>query len=65
MRGRSSIVVTLRRLRAALLSYTVLALLAAIFLTDRRFLIGVLAVLAGLAVMSVTAYFRERYDRKN
>lgn len=65
MRGRSSIVVTLSRLRVALLSYAVLALLAVIFLSDRRFVIAVLAVLAGLAVMSITAYLRERYDRKN
>jgi len=43
----------------------VLALLAVIFLSDRRFVIAVLAVLAGLAVMSITAYLRERYDRKN
>ena len=53
---------TLRRLKAALACYVILALIAWGSLSDRRFLIAVLLVLAGLVVMSVTAYLRERYD---
>lgn len=52
------------RFKAALACYGLLALVAAVLLEDRRFLIAVLVVLAGLTVMSVTAYLRERYDRE-
>jgi len=55
--------VTKRRLQAALVCYGALALVAASVLSDRRFLAAVLVLLAGVAVMSITAYLRERCDR--
>ena len=54
---------TARRLQAALACYVILSLVASLLLTDRRFLVAVLVVFAGLAVMSVTAYLRERLGR--
>ena len=53
---------TKRRLRGALACYAVLALLAILALDDQRFQIAVLLLLAGLAVMSYTAYLREKLD---
>ncbi len=53
---------TKRRLRGALVSYAVLALIAVLSLDDHRFLIAVLVLLAGLAVMSYTAFLREKLD---
>ena len=51
---------TRRRLRGALASYLVLAAIALGVLHDWRFRTAVLVLLAGLALMSYTAYLRER-----
>lgn len=53
---------TKRRLRGALSCYAILALVAFLVLDDERFLIAVVALLGGLAVMSYTAYLREKLD---
>lgn len=51
---------TLRRLQGALISYAALAVIAILVLRDWRFRTAVLVLLAGLALMSYTAYLRER-----
>ena len=51
---------TKRRLKRSLACYGVLALIALMTLSNQRLLLAVLVLMAGLAVMSYTAYLRER-----